>query len=223
MIVGKGLIAKSFKKFLFLYKNDVIFASGLSNSTSKKKNEFQRELILLEKIINNNQKKKIFYFSTLDVLRKKKTDYIIHKKKIEKILIKRKNSLILRLPQVIGHSENQFTTYNFLKFNLKKKNKITIYPNYYRNFIDVDDIPLIINKIKKNNIKSKFINIFCYKSIKILYLVNMIVKKYKLRNFKFEINLKNDNFYKSLKKFKNTSYFSVCKKKYYINMFNKYL
>jgi hypothetical protein len=72
MIVGKGLIAKSFKKFLFLYKNDVIFASGLSNSTSKKKNDFQRELILLEKIINNNQKKKIFYFSTLDVLRKKK-------------------------------------------------------------------------------------------------------------------------------------------------------
>jgi hypothetical protein len=80
-----------------------------------------------------------------------------------------------------------------------------------------------IETLKKNNIKSKFINIFCYKSIKILYLVNMIVKKYKLRNFKFEVNLKRDNFYKSLKKFKNISYFLVRKKKYYINMLNKYL
>jgi|LakMenE18May11ns_1017448.scaffolds.fasta_scaffold9955346_6 hypothetical protein len=222
MIIGNGLIAKSFKK-KYSYKNEIIFASGYANSRNKKKSKFSKEIKLLNKIIKKYHRKKIFYFSTLDVLRKKKTNYIIHKKNIEKILRKKKNTYILRLPQVVGNSKNQFTVYNYLKFNLKRNNKITIYHNYYRNFLDVSDIPLIINKLIKSNNKSKIINVFCNKSIKVSHLVNLIIKEYKLKNFKFIKNFKKDNFYKNMKKFQKGNYISFYKKKYYTNLIKKYL
>ena len=120
MIIGNGLIAKSFKKYKKYFKDVIIFASGTANSKSADLLQFQRE----NKIINEfiKEKKKTFvYFSSLDIYRKKKTPYIRHKIDVEKKLLKKKNVLVVRLPQLIGKSNNKSTVYNFLKFNLKKK------------------------------------------------------------------------------------------------------
>ena len=45
MVIGNGLVASAFSK----YKNDddvIIFASGVSNSSTNKKEEFEREINL---------------------------------------------------------------------------------------------------------------------------------------------------------------------------------
>lgn len=223
MIIGNGQIAKAFKKKKNLFKNEIIFASGNANSKNKKEVEFKREVNLLKRTLKKNQKKKLFYFSTLDVLRKKNSKYIVHKKNIEKILKKNKNVFILRLPQVIGISKNKFTVFNFLKINIKKNNKIIVNQNFYRNFIDCNDIPLIANKIKKNSKTSNIINIFCKRSIKISYLVDLMIAHYKLKNLKFKRNLVKDDFYRDMSKFKKGNFFAINKKNYYQNLFKKYL
>ncbi|MDB3877217.1 hypothetical protein N9316_04510 [Candidatus Pelagibacter ubique] len=223
MIIGNGQIAKEFKKKKSLFKNEIIFASGNANSKNKKEIEFKREINLLKSTLKEYKKKKLFYFSTLDVLRKKKSKYIEHKKNIEKILKKNKNAFILRLPQVIGISKNKFTVFNFLKFNVKKNIKIIVYQNFYRNFVDSNDIPLIVNKIKKNSKTNNIINIFCKRSIKISYLVDLMIAHYKLKNLKFKRNLVKDNFYRDMRKFKKGNFFAIDKKNYYQNLLKKYL
>ena len=172
MIIGNGLIAKSFKKKSKFFKNIIIFASGLSNSKNSNKLEFQRERRLLKKYLKIKTKK-LIYFSTLDVFRSKKTPYIIHKRNVEKILIKKKNTLIVRLPQLIGRSNNKNTLFNFLMFNLKKNKKIKIFINYYRNFVDVLDLVLLIINLNKKDFNFKILNIFSKKSVKIKYLLNI--------------------------------------------------
>ena len=223
MIVGNGQIAKAFKKRKNSYSKDVIFASGLANSQNKKDSEFKREINLLKKTLDKNKQKRMFYFSTLDVLRKKKSKYINHKKNIEKFLKKRENVTIIRLPQVISNSKNKFTIFNYLKINLKNNNGIKVYQNYYRNFIDVAEIPLLVNKIKKNNKTLNIINVFCNKSVKISYLVSLIIKRYKIKMINFDKDFARDDFYKNLKKFQKENYFRINKKNYLKNLLKKYL
>ena len=71
MIIGNGLVAKSFKREKKFFKNIIVFASGLANSKNINKKEFVREKKLLKKFLNI-KKKKLIYFSTLDIFRKKK-------------------------------------------------------------------------------------------------------------------------------------------------------
>ena len=223
MIIGNGQIARAFKRKKILFKNEIIFASGYANSKNQKKIEFKREIDLLQNILKKNKKKKLFYFSTLDVLRKKNSQYIDHKKNIEKILKKNKNAFILRLPQVIGISKNKHTVFNFLKINIKKTINIIVNQNFYRNFIDSNDIPLIVKKIKNSNKALKIVNIFCNKSIKISYLVELMIAQYKLENTKFKRNFTKDDFYKDIRKFKKENFFVINKKNYYQNLLKKYL
>ena len=71
MIIGNGLIAKEFKKKNYFHKNKIIFASGVSNSNNIKIRDFNREIFLIKKILNINTDLKFYYFSTIDVLKKK--------------------------------------------------------------------------------------------------------------------------------------------------------
>ena len=66
MIVGNGLLAKSFMH----YKDDnniVIFASGVSNSTTLLEIDCLREQKLLKVTISMNKNKTIIYFSICDI------------------------------------------------------------------------------------------------------------------------------------------------------------
>jgi hypothetical protein len=60
MIIGNGLIAKSFKKEKNYFKNVIIFASGVSNSKNTNLKEFKREEKLVKKLLK--KKKKIYIF-----------------------------------------------------------------------------------------------------------------------------------------------------------------
>ena len=222
MIIGNGLVAKSFKKEKKFFKNIIVFASGLANSKNINKKEFVREKKLLKKFLNI-KKKKLIYFSTLDIFRKKKNAYTRHKINIENILKKKKNILIIRLPQLIGKSNNKHTIFNFLNFNLRINKKIKIFVNYYRNFIDVEDLIFYVKKLIKNKINFNIINIYNKKSIKIVSLLKIYKKKGIIKNKIFTLDKTNDNFFKNMTKFSKNKNIVINKKNYYKKLFKKYI
>ena len=222
MIIGNGLVAKSFKREKKFFKNIIVFASGLANSKNINKKEFVREKKLLKKFLNI-KKKKLIYFSTLDIFRKKKNAYTKHKINIENILKKKKNILIIRLPQLIGKSNNKHTIFNFLNFNLRINKKIKIFVNYYRNFIDVEDLIFYVKKLIKNKINFNIINIYNKKSIKIVSLLKIFKKKGIIKNKIFTLDKTNDNFFKNMTKFSKNKNIVINKKNYYKKLFKKYI
>ena len=222
MIIGNGLVAKSFKREKKFFKNIIVFASGLANSKNINKKEFVREKKLLKKFLNI-KKKKLIYFSTLDIFRKKKNAYTKHKINIENILKKKKNILIIRLPQLIGKSNNKHTIFNFLNFNLRINKKIKIFVNYYRNFIDVEDLIFYVKKLIKNKINFNIINIYNKKSIKIVSLLKIFKKQGIIKNKIFTLDKTNDNFFKNMTKFSKNKNIVINKKNYYKKLFKKYI
>ena len=106
MIVGNGFISKAFKEFSHKFENDIIFGSGVSNSSITDANyELAREVALLGKYKTSN--KKLIYFSTSSVFDKqsKKSMYVKHKINIENYIQEHFDRyLIYRLPIVVeGH------------------------------------------------------------------------------------------------------------------------
>ena len=223
MIIGNGLIAKSFKKEKNYFKNVIIFASGVSNSKNTNFKDFQREKKLVKNFLKKKKEKKFIYFSTLDIFRNKKTPYINHKINLEKLLIKEKNVLIVRLPQLVGFSKNKHTLFNYLKTNLKNNKKIIIFKKFYRNFIDVDDLVKSIKKLKLKKIEFSILNIFNKKSIQIKEVYNFFNKKKIIKNNIFKFKNKKDLYYLNMSKFYKDKYIEINKKNYYPKLFKKYI
>lgn len=146
MVVGNGLIAKSFSIFRE-DNNIIIFASGVSNSKSTEISDFERERKL---ILSQDKNKKIIYFSTYSISDDSlRNEYIRHKINMESLVENNfEDWLILRLPTVVGYGGNDNNFFNYISNRLKKNLPITIYENTYRSLLDVDDLlPLLKNII----------------------------------------------------------------------------
>ena len=124
MVIGKGMMARAFS----LYRsnnNVVVFASGVSNSRESSRKAFFRERNLLRECIATNGNKIIVYFSTWSIYDRmlKETPYVQHKIKMEKIIQRHAGTyLILRLPQVVGKTNNR-TLINYF-YNIRLVIKI---------------------------------------------------------------------------------------------------
>ena len=66
MVIGNGMIAKRFSSYGD-DKDILVFASGVSNSSSTGDVEYTREEALLSKAIQDNPHKTILYFSTCSI------------------------------------------------------------------------------------------------------------------------------------------------------------
>src|SRR5579863_4210635 len=87
MVIGNGLLARSFSKYRSL-NAFLVFASGVSNSKSSGDEDFGRERDLLTASIGNNPDKRIIYFSTSSVNDPDlaATPYIRHKIAMEELV-----------------------------------------------------------------------------------------------------------------------------------------
>lgn len=142
MVVGNGLIARVFSKYI---DDDrfTIFASGVSNSKELDVKEFEREEHMLTDSILKNGKNRFVYFSTCSIDDKSLVDsmYITHKKNMESIIkSKCQNYIIFRLPNVVGKTENKNTFFNYFKNKISNQEEIHIDENAFRYIIDVDDL-----------------------------------------------------------------------------------
>jgi len=176
MILGNGLLAKTFAK----YKDDdkiIIFASGVSNSLSIDKEEYEREKELLLKTIQDYPTKKLIYFSSCDVVNKQINNKMYYQHKLEmEDIIKNNTQMynIFRLPQVIGGKKNNNTLINFLFNAIKYGKEFTIYSGTYKNIIDIRDVYKICSYIIDNNLSVRLMNIINTQFIEVEELVHLL-------------------------------------------------
>lgn len=213
MVIGNGAIAKIFEDFN--NKKFIIFASGVSNSNEKNIKEFEREENLLRETIKNNPDKIIIYFSSVSVYTKK-TKYTEHKLKLENILKKNKNFLILRIPQLLSASGNKNNLINYFLNKIREGQEIYVEKHSERSILDIEDLKKItIYLINKNDI-NKCYNFSGFEFLRVIDIVkiieNILNKKaniiltnknskiYKHNSFIFRdffLNLKKNNYIKS--------------------------
>ena len=220
-IIGSGFIATRFKKKVKNYKryNVAIYASGISNSLEKNKNNLKKEINKIREFLKSNTKQ-IIYISTYSVLDKsrKNRPYVKNKIKIENIIKKSaKSYLIIRLPEIIGKNRNPNTLTNFFFKKIYNNDFFFLFENTKRNILDVDDA---VNKstklIKKYYKKQKTVNLLN----KTFYEPEEIVKT-------FEKILQKKALYKKKKLSKNSfnlrnSYFINSNKNYLVKVLKKY-
>jgi len=149
MVIGNGLLAKGFAS----YKDDerfLIFASGVSNSKTKKPEAYERETSLLQQTIADHPSKTFVYFSTCSIYdpEEKNAAYVQHKLNIEKIIaVSASSYFIFRLSNIAGRSPNPNTLLNYFFFHIRNGINFDLWINACRNIIDIDDVFFIADEL----------------------------------------------------------------------------
>lgn len=145
MIIGNGLIGSAFKKCEEINSNVLIFASGVSSSSSNKPEDFKRENDLVLDTISKYKKSKFVYFSSI-LAGISHNDYYNHKVRMEELIkSKSKDYLIFKVPQIIGFNGNNTNLIKYITNNIKKNNRIKLFKGIDRALLDVDDMVNIVN------------------------------------------------------------------------------
>lgn len=175
MIIGSGLLAKAFYK----YSNDnniLIFASGVSDSTTISKSQFDREYNLAKDILEKYQDKTFIYFSSCDVENKdvNQLPYYKHKINVEMLLQEYANNYyIFRLPQVFGLGGNRSNLINYLFEKIDNNSSFFLIKGMYKNILHISDVYAICKYIIDNRLyTNSIVNVINEK----YYLIDDIVK-----------------------------------------------
>lgn len=150
-IIGHGLLARAFDAGLIEQLGATVFASGVSNSQESDPAQFQREAELLARALQARPGRFV-YFSTCSVTDDDRaaTPYAVHKRKMEVLIKARGNHLILRLPQVVGNTDNPHTLVNHLVAHIRARQPLHIWSHAVRCLVDVDHIAAIaLHLLKK--------------------------------------------------------------------------
>lgn len=194
MIIGNGMLANAFRSN---YENsDVkIFASGVSNSNEFRDSEFIKEKNLFLKFINSTSK--VVYFSTCSIYDSElqNSPYVVHKLSMENLVSECTNYLIIRLPQVIGNTENPNTLINFFYYRIIANQEFEIWNKARRVLIDVEDVFSICDYIiRSSNFSNKIINVAHPYAITIIDLVK-ILETISKNNANYKIIEKKSSFF----------------------------
>lgn len=144
------------KAFMHKYgdcENIVIFASGVAHSKDTNQNAFRREEDLFRSCLTQYKNSFFVYFSTCSMYdpQQSETPYVIHKLHMEKVLEECGGDyLICRVSNVVGHTENRLTVFNFLVDSIRCGNNFALWRNAIRNLIDVDDVVVLVDYIISN-------------------------------------------------------------------------
>lgn len=184
-VIGDGMIAQSFKKYNL--ESVCIFASGVSNSNEFDEAKYIKEYELLKKTLDENKSSLFVYFSTLSVLRYDYTEYIKHKLFIESyIQNKSDNFLILRLPNIVGKTKSQNQLLPFFYNSLLENKTIRLNLETYRDLLDVDDLPKIVECCLNNKIVGT-INASLENKIKVFDIVQYLIEINHIKKYNVEV------------------------------------
>lgn len=170
-IVGRGMIARAFAQS----RSDkcLFFCSGVSKSTEKNPEQFEKETRLLNESMDKDGDSCFVYFSSV-LAPSESNEYYAHKKRMENLVISNsKTYLIIRLPQVAGSVANDTLLPNFIKKIYLGQN-IEVYKNAPRSIIDIDDVVAIFDLVYGSGKRNEIINICPEYSFQPQELVNLI-------------------------------------------------
>lgn len=202
MILGSGLLAKAFSVDWQSSRDVCIYAAGVSNSTNRDVSEFIRDRQRLETALNAQRGVDAFvYFGTCSVGDRELqcTPYVQHKIAMEQLVLQHSKPLIIRLPQLAGHTSNPHTLLNFLHAHIISGEKFILWKNAYRNIIDVADVVTLANVLIKNPAaRGRFFNLAnmcCLPMLQIVSAMERVVGKrgvYQVleRGYRYEIDVK---------------------------------
>lgn len=162
MVIGHGMIAKRFSNYAD-DKNILVFASGVSNSSSHEEGDYKREETLLLNAIKEHSAKTLIYFSTCSIYDPslQTSFYVQHKLKMEQLIQNSAPSyIIFRVSNPVGFTNNRHTVLNFFVEHIKAKQHFTVWQYASRNLIDIDDVlKLCDHIIHSNKNQNSIINI----------------------------------------------------------------
>lgn len=149
MIYGSGLVASAMAP---KFSSDllVVYAAGVSNSGCTDSSEFLRERDRLQRALDaNEQSERFLYFSTCSISDHSAplSMYVEHKVAMESMVRNHPRHLILRLPQVAGHTPNPHTLLNFFHARIARSEKFEIWEHSTRNILDIDDIATLVRHL----------------------------------------------------------------------------
>ena len=185
MIIGSGLLARAFSKQYQVHNDVYIFAAGVSNSSCTNQNEYARERErLIAALHTANSAGTFVYFGTCSVMdpEGQDTQYVQHKLAMEQLVSEHQSYIVLRLPQLAGHTPNPHTLLNFLYARIVRSEAFIVWRNAYRNIIDVDDVAtlgslLIENQLLRNCIIN-LANPSSYSILEIICAMEQVVGKH---------------------------------------------
>jgi len=160
MIIGRGLIANLFTEIDL--DEVVFFASGVSNSSETRKEEFLREQNLVEQTLVNNPEKLFIYFSTCSIYDSSKYNslYVLHKLHIEEIIKeKAEHFLVLRVSNAVGRGGNPNLLMNYLYRQIITNQQLNVHQHATRNLIDVEDVKDITLQYIQSNRWNRIVNV----------------------------------------------------------------
>ncbi|MGJ4748424.1 NAD-dependent epimerase/dehydratase family protein [Leptospira sp. SA-E8] len=176
MIIGHGLLARAFS---VNYENDpnvLIFASGVSNSTELRQEEFQREKFHLQEALSTFTGRRFAYFGSCGVVNVPGTlsPYLAHKLEMERLVLAHPAGIVFRLPQVVSHTNNPHTLTNYLYDRIKRGEHFKVWANAERNLIDIEDAFAIAHRLLQlQKLSENVVNIASDVSIRVLDIVNI--------------------------------------------------
>jgi nucleoside-diphosphate-sugar epimerase len=173
-IIGNGMIARGLLRYSADVNDAVVFASGVSDSTLKDRQEYDREYQMLCQVIQDCEQrdKTLVYFSSggtvygnrnderkEDAPLSPETAYGRHKALCESVISSSGvRYLIARLPTVVGQTKSKTQLIPVLIKQAMEGN-VTLLKDAERDIIGITDVARIIVAILKKLRKNEIINI----------------------------------------------------------------
>ena len=150
MLIGSGMLAQAFASGFSQREDVCIYAAGVSNSSCTDAKEFARERSRLAGALQEATNLNAFvYFGTCSVgdPELRNAPYVLHKLAMEALVSALPCYMIIRLPQVAGHTPNPHTLLNFLHARIARSEAFSLWKNAKRNIIDVSDVAAITHQL----------------------------------------------------------------------------
>jgi nucleoside-diphosphate-sugar epimerase len=150
MIIGSGLLAKTFAPRFEQTRSVCVYAAGVSNSGCSDALEFERERSrLTEALASSTDVDAFVYFSTCSIgdPAARASHYVRHKLQMEALVSEHPAHIVARLPQIAGHTPNPHTLLNYLHARIARSERFSVWKNATRNIIDVEDVLAIVSRL----------------------------------------------------------------------------
>ncbi|NII56424.1 NAD-dependent epimerase/dehydratase family protein [Luteibacter sp. SG786] len=150
-VVGRGLLGRAFSAARGFAPGTVVFASGVSNSSTVEAAAFERESTLLRRWMDTSHGN-LVYFSSCGLASGESahSKYMRHKRDMEAIVLQGDRSRVFRLPQVVGYTDNPYTLINYLRQHIVECTPFEVWSKAERNLIDIDDVVAIVTEMVRD-------------------------------------------------------------------------
>ena len=138
MIVGSGFIGSA----LTDVPGCVLYAAGVSNPTCTDPAEYARDMERLETALMLPGR--FVYVSTAS---EADSDYVRFKRKAERAVLARGDSVVVRVPTVAGRCSNPHTLLNWLWHRVSRGERFSLWPTAKRNIVTIGQVAAEIERI----------------------------------------------------------------------------